>query len=525
MFDLLSSGVCSKSATAFYIQALCVRIFSSLTSFHFSIGYFKVFAPSPKILRRDINQFELDRVEMRPPLSLLVVGLSFTALTVAHPGEYHDKVRLARQMNERSLEAQEQNELYNQCSNSVERRAMQERAYARRAERLEQLRIERGVADDGSLPPSIRKQYTNPYLEPFLHRRTIQEFRTWAQIKHDKTGVLSYNASTPVSTLFGTTPQCILTPENANGPYYVLGESIRSNVVESQVGIPLHLELQFVDVTTCKPATKQMVDIWSCSALGIYSGVSASGQGGLASTYLRGVQQTDDDGVVEFDTIFPGHYSGRASHEHIIVHSGATLNPNGTYSGGHISHLAQLFFDQSLITAVEATSPYNTNKIALTTNDADQFTGYSASAKYDPFPEYILIGGASQLSKGIFAWIEIGIRPSADYTNYGTNAAYRDATGGHENPGFNMGIVGNAPPIDTGPIGTPGNAGTTTSTKATTSSRTTVGAAPTSTVVSPPTSGTVAHYGQCGGTGWTGGTLCISPYTCTYSNAWYSQCL
>lgn len=31
-------------------------------------------------------------------------------------------------------------------------------------------------------------------------------------------------------------------------------------------------------------------------------------------------------------------------------------------------------------------------------------------------------------------------------------------------------------------------------------------------------------YGQCGGTGWTGATCCASG-TCTYSNAYYSQCL
>lgn len=46
--------------------------------------------------------------------------------------------------------------------------------------------------------------------------------------------------------LFGTTTSCILTPDNANGPYFVLGEQICSNVVESQVGVPLHLEMQFV---------------------------------------------------------------------------------------------------------------------------------------------------------------------------------------------------------------------------------------------------------------------------------------
>ncbi|KDR71791.1 hypothetical protein GALMADRAFT_253536 [Galerina marginata CBS 339.88] len=38
-------------------------------------------------------------------------------------------------------------------------------------------------------------------------------------------------------------------------------------------------------------------------------------------------------------------------------------------------------------------------------------------------------------------------------------------------------------------------------------------------------SGTVAHYGQCGGQGWTGGTVCVSPFTCKVSNAYYSQCL
>jgi cellulose 1,4-beta-cellobiosidase len=32
-------------------------------------------------------------------------------------------------------------------------------------------------------------------------------------------------------------------------------------------------------------------------------------------------------------------------------------------------------------------------------------------------------------------------------------------------------------------------------------------------------------YGQCGGTGWSGATSCVSGYSCTYSNPYYSQCL
>lgn len=32
-------------------------------------------------------------------------------------------------------------------------------------------------------------------------------------------------------------------------------------------------------------------------------------------------------------------------------------------------------------------------------------------------------------------------------------------------------------------------------------------------------------YGQCGGYNWTGATTCVSGWTCTYLNDWYSQCL
>jgi hypothetical protein len=41
----------------------------------------------------------------------------------------------------------------------------------------------------------------------------------------------------------------------------------------------------------------------------------------------------------------------------------------------------------------------------------------------------------------------------------------------------------------------------------------------------PVVSGQVALWGQCGGTGWTGGTTCASGSCCTYNNAYYSQCL
>ncbi|KDR73829.1 hypothetical protein GALMADRAFT_141611 [Galerina marginata CBS 339.88] len=49
--------------------------------------------------------------------------------------------------------------------------------------------------------------------------------------------------------------------------------------------------------------------------------------------------------------------------------------------------------------------------------------------------------------------------------------------------------------------------------------------ATTSPVSTGTPSGTAAHYGQCGGIGWTGATVCAAPYTCQAANAYYSQCL
>ncbi|KAI0795876.1 acetyl xylan esterase [Abortiporus biennis] len=45
------------------------------------------------------------------------------------------------------------------------------------------------------------------------------------------------------------------------------------------------------------------------------------------------------------------------------------------------------------------------------------------------------------------------------------------------------------------------------------------------TTVPLPSGTPVAHWGQCGGIGWTGSTVCASGFTCTKLNDYYSQCL
>ncbi|KAG7125528.1 pectin lyase F like protein [Verticillium longisporum] len=69
------------------------------------------------------------------------------------------------------------------------------------------------------------------------------------------------------------------------------------------------------------------------------------------------------------------------------------------------------------------------------------------------------------------------------------------------------------------------NAGTTTPAPAP-KPTTTTAAAPKPTATTPSTvgSGTVALWGQCGGSGWTGATTCAQG-TCKVQNQWFSQCL
>lgn len=47
----------------------------------------------------------------------------------------------------------------------------------------------------------------------------------------------------------------------------------------------------------------------------------------------------------------------------------------------------------------------------------------------------------------------------------------------------------------------------------------------TSSAAGTTSTATAAHWGQCGGIGWTGATTCASGYTCTEINAYYYQCL
>lgn len=154
-----------------------------------------------------------------------------------------------------------------------------------------------------------------------------------------------------------------------------------------------------------------------------------------------------------FETIFPGHYDGRAIHTHLLTKSNVTVRENSTTAGGAVTHIGQLFYPEALVTEVEATAPYNSNTQAYTSNDEDMWSIVQAENDYDPFPQFVYIG--ETVSDGLLAWIQIGINSTADHTDddYYSIAATYQAGGGVANSDANTGFGG-------GQGGGPGGNGT-----------------------------------------------------------------
>jgi chitinase len=97
----------------------------------------------------------------------------------------------------------------------------------------------------------------------------------------------------------------------------------------------------------------------------------------------------------------------------------------------------------------------------------------------------------------------------------------------YANAGFLDGVYSDLGGASTGPASsstvksTTTMAPTTTFITITTAKSTTSSAA---TTTAPSGSGEVNQWGQCGGIGYTGSTVCASPYTCVEISVWWSQC-
>ncbi len=125
-------------------------------------------------------------------------------------------------------------------------------------------------------------------------------------------------------------------PEETAGPFPadgsngvdVLSESgiVRGDITGSfgsasgtAEGVPLTIRMKVYDLNgdDATVISGAAVYLWHCDRQGAYSMYS---EGVEDQNYLRGVQETDSKGYVEFTSIFPGAYSGRWPHVHFEVY-------------------------------------------------------------------------------------------------------------------------------------------------------------------------------------------------------------
>ena len=168
------------------------------------------------------------------------------------------------------------------------------------------------------------------------------------------------------------------TPQQTEGPYFVdemLNRSdIRSDPSDGSVqdGIPLRLIIHIQDFGkngSCIPLKGAHVDIWHANSQGLYSDIQQAGTEG--KKFLRGFQVTDDNGTVQFTTIYPGWYQGRAVHLHIKVRT--LEGPEKSFDW-----TSQLYFNDSITDQVHTQDPYSQHGFPDTRNSQDGiYTGPS----------------------------------------------------------------------------------------------------------------------------------------------------
>jgi protocatechuate 3,4-dioxygenase beta subunit len=236
------------------------------------------------------------------------------------------------------------------------------------------------------------------------------------------------------------------------GPYYLRDDYVRQDLREGQNGTTLYLDIGVIDTTTCEPAPDMFVEIWACNAQGQYSsfvgsilptfnisdwipaptgtesfdpsattsfvfptGIDFSVPKTSTDNFLRGGLPTDQNGMVELTTIFPGFYTGRTVHIHTIIHQNITYNTNGTVKSatGPVRHIGQIFFSEEVNAEIRAQPEYQGTGQIYTSNAEDPYTEGANSGGYNAYADIERLG--ESLADGLLGYITIGIDTSAAY--------------------------------------------------------------------------------------------------------------
>ncbi|MES2488083.1 MAG: T9SS type A sorting domain-containing protein [Bacteroidota bacterium] len=119
---------------------------------------------------------------------------------------------------------------------------------------------------------------------------------------------------------------CTVSPTETAGPFPTITPAnwVRTDITDGRTGIPFTIDINIMNKNAnCTALQDAIVDIWHCDKDGNYSEYGGSGMQATNYTsvhFLRGRQTTNTEGLVSFASIFPGWYSGRATHIHVHVY-------------------------------------------------------------------------------------------------------------------------------------------------------------------------------------------------------------
>ncbi|MFE1644499.1 intradiol ring-cleavage dioxygenase [Microbacterium sp. P01] len=197
-------------------------------------------------------------------------------------------------------------------------------------------------------------------------------------------------SSTPTASATATADASVPldeVPDETAGPYpgdgsngvNVLDDSgiVRSDIRASfgssttvAPGIPLVIALTVRDAATGAALAGKGVYVWHCDRDGNYSLYSSGVEN---ENYLRGVQQTDANGLVTFTSIYPACYSGRWPHIHFEVYD----DVDSAVTSGPIVKTSQMALPEEIDSAVYATAGYeqSVRNLAQTSLQSDMVFG------------------------------------------------------------------------------------------------------------------------------------------------------
>lgn len=170
---------------------------------------------------------------------------------------------------------------------------------------------------------------------------------------------------------------CTVANTETAGPFPTLTPAslVRSNITGTRTGIPFTINITVKNVNNgCNALPNVIVDIWHCDKDGNYSqygGTPMQTTDYTSQDFLRGRQTTNSSGLVSFTSIFPGWYTGRATHIHVHIYD----------TNGNTLLISQIAFPEGTGSAVE------TANSATTYGYTKGMSGYTYNASDNVFSD------------------------------------------------------------------------------------------------------------------------------------------